>query len=224
MMISLQLIFGLFLGYACGSFIEAIIHRYILHAPQNFLKYWKKHYKLFGFLYREYEIHKIHHYQTFRINTVTQFENENERLKLNDRLSLRGIEFVRHVERVQYGLRAQPSMLLPVSILISIIFGIPIICILGNWVFLGSIPFMYFLPYFMSRVLHPFSHMSYKQALSKSSSPIIRFIIRTNAYKYLIDRFIHHQYISCNYNLILGADYFLKWNRKISFSNQKKDE
>ena len=167
--------------------------------------------------------HNIHHFKTFKFNNVTQFVSPEERQKLDHEMFLKDVQFAGHLKKTKYGLRAQPNGLLFISLFASIVLGTPILLMLGVWVFIGTIPFMYFLPYFMSRVIHPFVHMPYEQALNSTSSILLRRFLKTE-YMQRIIRYhsLHHKYISCNYNLVLGADYILNWNHKERLEDKNK--
>jgi hypothetical protein len=212
MLIIAKLIAGFFIGYGIGSMAEAMIHRYVLHAPRSLVRYWKKHYTFLGFLYREYLIHRIHH-------QVTQVGAGQ---KIAELLFGMGEKFALHVIKTKYGLLAQRRGLFYYLIIMSVLFCLPMFLFVDGWVTLGAIPCSCFLPFFMSRYLHPISHNGDEDA----RRPVLfRYLLRTKYIREVIRyHFIHHAHGSCNYNLILGADYLLGWRKKASAADYQQME
>lgn len=212
-----QLGMGMLLGYIGATISESLVHRYVLHAPKSFITYWSKHPRLFSALLWEHYVHKIHHYRTFKKDHVTQFVSKEEQMMLDAYIDCHNDkDRAERLKKNKYGLFSQPKGILFVGGLTTIFFVIPYYFIFGAWVALGSMPFVYFLAYFMSRYIHPFAHTAYEVQI-QSSSLLIRLLLRTPYFRSVIRyHYVHHKYIYCNYNLALGADRLFGWVRQQS--------
>jgi hypothetical protein len=207
----LRIIIGLVLGYLIGSLLESLIHKYVLHASDSVVRYWKKYPKIFRPFLQERYIHEIHHRHTFKRDFVTQFESVDEINQLHAMISPLKAELVSHIKKTEYGLFAQPKGLLYIGIITSVLFAIPMYYLLGFWVLVGAAIPMYFLAYIMSRYIHPYSHMKYEDVFRKSSG-FLGILIKTRyAQKVIRYHFLHHENNRCNYNLILGFDFLVGW-------------
>ena len=80
------------------------------------------------------------------------------------------------------------------------------------WAAAGIIAMVIFYLWLAEHV-HPYIHLSHKAAL-KSASPPMKIFINSRYFGYLAKHhYLHHKYINCNFNLLLGADYLLGCHR-----------
>lgn len=222
-LILLKLLTGFILGYIISSIVEAFVHKYVLHASASSLRLWRKYPKIFWPLTQEHYIHAIHHGRTFKEDYVTQFRDESEQNKLDSELySTNPNKLVDHIKKTEYGLFAQPRGAFYMGIITTVVFAIPIYFLFGFWVLIGTIFPFYFLAYIMSRYVHPFSHQDFETAI-QDAPYLLRKLLRTKYLQMVIrHHFIHHEYPLHNFNLILGADYFLGWHKKPKEEDREK--
>lgn len=212
MRILAQIAFGLVLGYLAGSLTESSLHRLIKHAGRRGRSFWARFPRLCEPFRRAYYSHHIvHHALTFRQDFVTQFRNEDERRALDQRLTGTFGELIR---REQYGLTLRGWGIVAFNLpLLPILLLIP--AVLGPWVFLGSLPGL--AAYSSITIfLHPYLHQRHDDAIG-AAPRVIAWLLRTRYVKAAArNHYLHHRYLNCNYNLLLGGDYLLRQHRSPS--------
>ena len=209
MHIAAQIIAGLGIGYAVASFTESTLHRLIKHARSGGRAVWNRHPRVFlPFVRAFYSHHVVHHALTFRQDYVTQFRDEAEKQELDRQLTG---EFGELIRREQYGLTLRGSGILAFNA--PIIPFVPLIGLtLGPWVLLGALPGL-FAYSGITIFLHPYLHRRYSDSI-RDAPPILRWLLRTKFIRAAArNHYLHHRYIRCNYNLLLGADYVLGQHR-----------
>ncbi len=202
--ILLRILSGFFLGYVIASWSESFFHQHIGHASPRLRRFWER-YPLIGtpFLAAFYCHHIIHHSLTFRKDFVTQFESEEERLRLNARIPA---HWLKSVVQDDYGLTLRGAakflFVAPITPFVPVIY-----LLFGPWVLLGaSIP-MFFIYPMMSKWLHPLIHKA-EEGLLHTCTPLEQRIMNSWYMKLVLrDHFLHHEYVNCNYNLLRGGDY-----------------
>lgn len=210
MSIILQVFAGIALGYLAATLAESFLHRAILHAGSRMRRYWKRHPLLCTpFLRAYYCHHVVHHGLTFKKNHVTQFQDEQERGRLDSRLPIR---WARLLREEQYGLTLRGSGLL--MFVLPVVPLLPLIYFLcGTWVTIGAaIPLLIIYPC-MSMVIHPVLHLPHEAACSSASWIFVRLLKTPYMQAVMRNHYLHHQYGDCNFNLLLGGDYLLGVHR-----------
>ncbi len=214
-----QLLCGLAWGYVVASLCESFFHRHILHANARFRQLWKRHPLIFGVCQSAYYTHHvIHHVRSFRQSFVTQFLDEQERQCVDA-----GIPeaYRRQVRAEKYG-----TTLTKIGALWYVAPSLPVFLVTflvcGRWVTFGmAVPILLLYPW-MSMVVHPFIHRRYKDAVAELSYPLSWFM-STRYMRFVIrHHYLHHQYIKCNYNLLIGADLLLGAHRSASAEDLEK--
>lgn len=200
-----SLIMGLVLGYLIATLLESALHRYIKHWGPYGRSIWKR-YPLLSLLFmRAYYSHSIvHHGLTYTHDIVTQFNNKEHKQRVDRKLCGHFGELVR---QETYGLSLTGWGIFAFNI--PIIPFVPIIgAFLGPWVLVGALPGL--IAYSsVTKYLHPYLHQRYEIAIVEAP-PIIRRILATRYMKISAqNHYMHHQYLNCNYNLLLGGDYLL---------------
>lgn len=196
---------GFMPGYILASWIESYMHQNVSDAPLKVVKGWKKYPRLFRYLIRtNYSHHVIHHIKTYKKDHVTQFTTEAERVEL-DKLLYGMDSHGRIIIDSKYAVKLHGS-----GALVFIAPLVPIIplshFLLGPMATIGCCLALALPPLF-SNYLHPYLHMPYASALN-SSPWWLRPIIRTGYFRAMcINHFLHHRYMTSNFNLVLGADW-----------------
>jgi hypothetical protein len=213
MSILLQVLIGLPIGYLIASLAESFLHRNIQHAGGRVRKFWLRYPRLFKpFLRAFYSHHTIHHARTFRRDFVTQFQSKEEQEAV-DRIMPPG--WLEQIKQEEYGLTLKGfgviMFLLPVLPCVPLLFWLT-----GPWVTAGAmIPLLIVYP-LMSKWVHPLLHRAHEDAVS-GATPLEAWILKTAYMKAVVrGHYLHHRYINCNYNLLLGGDFLLGVHRKSS--------
>jgi len=205
MSIIAQIIAGLGIGYLVATLTESSLHRLIKHARTGGRAVWKRYPRLFHpFLRAFYSHHVVHHVLTFRQDFITQFRNKAEKEELDKQLIGAFGELIR---REQYGLTLRGYGILAFNA--PILPFVPLIGFaLGPWALLGALPGL--CAYSSITIfLHPYLHRRHVDAI-REAPPLIRLLLKTSFVKAAArNHYLHHRYLRCNYNLLLGGDYLL---------------
>ncbi|MFN4149458.1 MAG: hypothetical protein ACK4IX_00810, partial [Candidatus Sericytochromatia bacterium] len=88
-----------------------------------------------------------------------------------------------------------------------------LLCFLGGkWFTIGAL-FPLFFYEWLAHFVHPYVHMSYNEAL-RTAPNSIRWFLLTPYFKFLAQHhYLHHKYVNCNFNLLLGGDIIWKNQR-----------
>lgn len=203
------ILFGVIFGYFVIAVTESISHGTLLHASGDRREFWTKFGKVSNyFLDSWYSHHVVHHYKTFRTNYVTMFDNKEHEVSLRDTLIRNGKE---QVVLDSYGLRIG-SFYKKIQYLYTHVIQIALISYFGGpWVTLGLlIPICFYV--WVAEYVHPYIHLPYSVAL-ESAGPLMRVFLKTSYFKFLTrHHFLHHKYVNCNFNLMLGGDVF--WGKQ----------
>ncbi len=215
--IILQFALGLCIGYAVGSFVESFMHEYVSDALPKFVRAWQRSPRLCKLLIdTHFSHHTIHHVKTYRLNHVTQFRSEEERLILIRLLRARG----NHGNTVIRGafatkLHGQGAVVFVAPLLILFpffMFAMPTATFVGSAITL-------LLPAFMSHFVHPYIHQPFSMGQSAAPKWLAWFLRSRYGMAVYRNHFMHHRYGgTSNFNLVLGADYV---RRKLRTPSQK---
>ena len=204
-----QIAAGLVLGYLVATLTESSLHRLIKHARSRGRAVWKRYPRVFQpFIRAYYSHHVVHHALTFRQDFVTQFRDRAEQEQLDEQLTG---EFGALIRREQYGLTLRGSGI--VAFNLPIVPFVPLIGFaLGPWVLLGALPGL--CAYSAITIfLHPYLHRRHSEAVREAPGAI-RWLLHTRYIRAAArNHYLHHKYIRCNYNLLLGGDYLLSQHR-----------
>lgn len=205
----IQLVCGVVLGYLVLCISESASHRHFLHASPRIRKFWQRIGSVGRYIHNSwYSHHVVHHYRTFRQDHVTQFTSAGEEAVLRDDLTRRG---KRQIALNSYGLRVGS----PTEFIKYVYPHVPhyaLLCWLGGIWFTAGALLPVLMYQWLAHYVHPYLHMNYAQALT-TASPLMRPFLRSRYFRFLAQHhFLHHKYVHCNYNLLLGGD--LVWQRQ----------
>ncbi|HET6378302.1 MAG TPA: hypothetical protein VFG05_08375 [Methylocella sp.] len=208
---------GFVCGYLAASLCESLFHRIIGHASPALRRLYRKAGPPGQAMIVSWHAHHaVHHILTFRADHVTQFMSGSEQARLDAHLKKRhaggviacgyGLMIGRRPE--SFAKFMAPS--LPVFLALSLLGG----C----WFALGAFAPFCAMPVF-SQFVHPYLHMRHELVL-KQGPALIRLFARTRYFKYLArHHWLHHRYMGCNYNLLLGGDVLLGVHRRAALQD-----
>ncbi len=209
MTILIQILSGVLIGYAVLCVSESASHHHFLHAGPRIRKFWQRMGAIGSYVHNSwYSHHVVHHYRTFCLNHVTQFRSPEEEIALREDLTLRG---KRQIALNSYGLRVG-SFKEFIKYVYPHVPHYALLCFWGGpWFSLGALlPVLFY--QWLAHFAHPYLHMNYAQAL-KSASPWMLPFLRSRYFRFLAQHhFLHHKYVHCNFNLLLGGD--LIWRKQ----------
>jgi hypothetical protein len=214
LMLLVNLIVGFCVGYVMASLIESYMHEYVSDAPRRRVELWRRYPRLLKYLIRtNYSHHVIHHCRTFKQDHVTQFRSDAEREALDALLRQEGMHG-EIIMRSRYAVKLHGSgSMVFVAPLLPVI---PLTIALGGWSLTLGACLALTLPPLFSNFVHPYLHMRYSDALAQAPwwlKPLVR-----SAYFRRVARhhFLHHRYVMCNFNLVLGGDRWRGMHRPAS--------
>lgn len=195
---------GVLTGYLIASFIESYTHEHVSDAPQRAVKRWMRHPRLFHYLIRtRHSHHVVHHRRTFKQDFVTQFRSVQEQARLDIELQTDPSTADR-IRRSGYAVRLHGSgglvfifPLLPIVPVAALVFN--------GWVAVGICAALALPPLF-SHYIHEYLHMPHIEAVRKA--PVLTaWLLRRRYFRAMArNHYMHHRYVACNFNLVLGAD------------------
>lgn len=213
-LIPAKIFIGFALGYLIATLVESFIHQHVFHSKQKRLKKSINCPRIFNYLIdTRYSHHIVHHCKTFQQDYVTQFPNLQESQKLDKELATRG----RHGQIIKesgYGIKLQGSGAL--VFITPFLPGIPLtITLLGIPGLCGAIVAMA-LPALLTNFAHTYLHMPHEKAVTSAHFPI-SLLLQTRYFRAIArNHFLHHRYVMCNFNLLLGGDILRCVSRKPS--------
>lgn len=202
-MIYTHILSGLLIGYLVLCISESASHRYFLHANRAIRNFWQRFGPIGNYIHNSwYSHHVVHHYRTFRQNHVTQFRSKEEEQALREDLTQRK---KKQIALNSYGLRIG-SFKEFIKYVYPHVPHYALLCYLGGpWFTVGAL-IPVFTYQWLAHFVHPYLHMNYAEAL-KTASPAMRLFLQTRYFRFLAQHhFLHHKYVHCNYNLLLGGD------------------
>lgn len=208
-----EILSGIVLGYVLFSISESVVHSHLLHARVHTRKWWHKLGYFGAYINNSwYSHHVVHHCRTFKNNHVTMFDSTLQESELKNFLIENGKE---PIVLSDYGLRIGNSYE-KIRYLYPHFLWLVIACYMGGTYFTLGILVPLFFYLWVAEYAHPYLHLPRDKAIEKAS-PLMRLVIKTSYFKYLTrHHYLHHKYINCNFNLMLGADWFLKCHRSPS--------
>lgn len=201
---------GSVLGYILFSIAESIVHKYLLHAEWQTRESWRRLGYLGDYLNNSwYSHHVIHHFRTFKTNHVTLFDSERQKRELDQLLIANDKKLI---ILNSYGLRVG-NLHENIRYCYPHLWWVFIICYFGEgWFALGVlVPLFFYI--WIAEYVHPYIHLSHHERIA-TASPFMKLAMRTDYFKFLVQHhYLHHKYINCNFNLMLGADWLLGCHR-----------
>lgn len=213
------LVAGAALGWMAASFNESLVHDKVLHV-RDLPEFGKSTNSVVSQIYSagpswvQQPIYsawfghtKIHHYQTFKQDHVTQFRNDAERAKLDTYLMKKGEERLIDEEYgatlgwdgyVRFQAVASPTYTAAMGAAYALGAG-PAFAV-GF-----TLPAVIF-PLF-SKEYHRYTHMPAKKALATASPPMRAFLKSPMSRHILRHHFVHHVDDHVNFNLMPGGDW-----------------
>jgi hypothetical protein len=204
---------GAVLGYILFSVFECMAHKYVLHAKRSTRNSWARLGSLGAYINDSwYAHHVIHHYKTFQTDHVTQFDSAQQEQELNQWLIARG---KRSSVLSNHGLRVG-NFLEKIRYLYPHLPWITVVCYLGGGEFAIGVLIPLFFYVWVAEHVHPNMHRPHQEAM-RIASPLMKHLLNTRYFKALVrHHYLHHKFVDCNFNLMLGADWFLGCHRSPS--------
>lgn len=211
MLVLAQILLGAVVGYITVSLAESFLHRNIQHASKTVRALWTI--PLLGPVLKRswYDHHVIHHHATFRSSYIRQFSSCDQRLALERKLT-----------QLNYGSTIDRKFGMSLGGVSNIArFVLPVIpavaaemLLLGVWAWPGIVVAAVVYP-MMSKYFHSYMHATCAEATRAPWH--IRWLV-TSSYGRAVrlHHWMHHQYETCNYNLIIGGDWLLGVHRGAS--------
>jgi hypothetical protein len=190
---------GLAIGYLVGTYLESFYHDRLQHGHKSV----NSSVRAFARARASHET--VHHRMTFRTDHVTQFTSEEERSRVDAFLDAEWPDMADAVKRESYGVGlglwgvAQFALaLFPPLLLVW-----PLV---GHAATVASLFPVCLVPLLSSKV-HRYLHMPYECALKEASWPA-RLLLRSwYGRRVWRHHWMHHRYVRCNYNLLMGGDW-----------------
>ena len=203
----LDLMTSLITAYVATSMWETLVHWKILHASRRRRQQWKRLGGVFNLLRKAYFSHAvIHHRKTYKTNYYVQFDSTEDKNALDARLKPRP---QLRILGNRYGLDVSGFWETAVFIAVPVVISTSLFLLLcPDFVCLGVL--IALSPLLLSKYLHPLLHaeatgpLEPHTFLSRLRLRRSRFFIYIRRYHYL-----HHEDVSCNYNLLPGGDWLL---------------
>jgi hypothetical protein len=225
------------LGFAGGVFLsslhESFVHEYLGHARTKTREFWKRHPRIFLPLVEGFWLHHVvHHGKTYRDGYLEQFGKSLDRDKVDAwgpevfyrMFDAKDQEWVRkrlppgtlieHLHAAEYGLGAVSVVKFASTVfpLVLLVF-----CAAPFWMAVSAAVPMLFVYPAMSNTLHRrIMHVPQDGTVSVDRPEASKsWFVGTAALKALERwHWMHHEYIYCNYNLLVLADFFRRGARR----------
>jgi hypothetical protein len=211
---------GVACGYFASTLIESLFHHRVSDAPRRTLHFWLGYPRLFGiFIRANYSHHTIHHGRTFRADYVTQFGSEEEKNALDAELAARG-SHGRLIVESQYAMTLHGSGALS---FIAPFVPLAVLCFVygGSAFGLGFFLLSCASPW-LNTYIHRYLHMPQAKALGQAS-PLVRVFLKSSYYRRLVAyHYLHHKYVACNFNLLIGGDWIRDRLAGLSYARRKE--
>lgn len=202
MRILLYFLGGISLGYIAMSWAESFLHHHVQHATRSTQLFWRRFPRLFRvFLDANFSHAKVHHALTYATRFTQQFDSSEQRDRVDAMLhGARGAL----IKQERYGVSLSSWGIL-MFFLPTLPVPIAIYLLLGGVGLLGCTPWLA-LYALMSKYMHPYIHAS-REEVQRTAPRLIAWMFRTRyMQKVVCNHFMHHKYVKCCFNLMLGGD------------------
>jgi hypothetical protein len=239
--LSCQIFIGFGLGIFLSSMHESIVHQYLGHAKTKTREFWRKHPRVFLPLLEGFFLHHVvHHGKTFRDGYLEQFGKSLDSQSVDawapeafyrlfesrDQEYVRRVlppyKVVEHLHAADYGLGAVSAIKFASTVfpLVIIVFAVA-----PFWMALSAaLPMLFVYPAMSNSIHRHIMHVPQDGGVkvARNDSSLGWFI--GSAYMRAVERWhwMHHEYIYCNYNLLVLADFFRGARRKPSEKDLEK--
>jgi hypothetical protein len=212
---------GILAGYLASTLIESLFHHKVSDAPRRTLRYWNRYPRLFAiFIRANYSHHVVHHGKTFQGDYVTQFRNAGEKKALDEELAARGAHG-RIIRESQYAMSLHGSG--AISFIAPFVPLAVLSFVYGGWAFGLGFAVLSCVSPWMNTYIHSYLHMPQEQALRRASA-FMKPLLRTRYFKRLVaHHYLHHKYVACNFNLMLGGDWLRDRFADLWHSGERKE-
>lgn len=211
MQVLCEIIVGLTFGYLLATLSESAFHRLIGHATPSRQRAWRQTPDFFSpFILSHFRHGIVHHYLTCKSDFVTMFADRKEKDRVIAFAHRRGdmeIDAYHCDFGVTIGWRGfiyfnfLTLPLLPVVLLL-----------MGRFCALGYVLILVITPS-LSRWIHPYLHRDLRKP-GVYAPMAMRLLLQSGYFRYLRrHHYLHHKYLDCNYNLLLGGDWLLGVHR-----------
>lgn len=235
-----QLGIGFIFGIFASSMHESHVHQHLGHAKTATREFWKRHPRICLPLIEGFFLHHIvHHAKTYREGYLEQF---GESLSAEDVDSWAPEAFYRlfaaadqswirtkvppallidHLHQADYGLGAVSAIKFASTVLplVGVIFVIA-----PFWMAVATaVPMLFVYPAMSNTIHRNMMHVSQDGSASMHPHSSARWFVGTRLMQALERwHWMHHEYIYCNYNLLVLADFFRGVRRQPSEQDLRK--
>jgi hypothetical protein len=220
---------------------ESIVHQYLGHAKAKTREYWKKHPRIFLPLIEGFFLHHVvHHGKTFREGYMEQFGGSLNAQSVDawapesfyrlfadkDQDWVRKVlpphKLVEHLHAADYGLGAVSGVKFASTTFPLVLF---VFAVAPFWMAVSAVlPMLFVYPAMSNSIHRQIMHVPQdgEVKVARNDSSLVWFI--GTAYMRAVERWhwMHHEYIYCNYNLLVLADFFRGARRKPSKKDLEK--
>jgi hypothetical protein len=206
-----QIIFGLTTGYLSATLSESTFHRLIGHASPSHQRAWRRIPDRFSpFVLSHFRHGIIHHHLTFKSNFVTKFADCQEKDRVTA-LALRKGDTDIAADHCDFGLTIGWRGFFYFNLL-TLPFLPVIFLLMGPFCALGYALMLVVTPS-LSRWIHPYLHQDLRKTGDNAPSAL-RFLFESGYFRSVRrHHYLHHKYLDCNFNLLLGGDWILGVHR-----------
>jgi len=195
----MNLVLLIIIAYLVATLWEHYFHRDILHASAKVVRKWQNsNFWLDKMWYHGYYTHHIiHHKKTFQKEYTKQFENKEQKEKLDKYLV---DKFGNSEGNRNYGLTVN-TIYEYLMFILPLLFLFPILIVLLKLYQIIIFGLVMMLPLLLSKYIHPLLHKEIKNDWFYNNF-YIKLIYQTH--------YIHHKDDSKNFNLLWGGDWIRK--------------
>ena len=238
--IPLAICVGVVLGIPLSSLHKSFVHQFLGHAKTKIREFWRRHPRLFLPLIEGFFLHHVvHHGKTYRDGYLVQF---GERLDMNAvdtwapeafyrlfdaedqgwvRRRLPPKTVIEHLHAADYGLGAVSGFKFASTVLplVAVIFVLA-----PFWVAVGAaLPLLFVYPAMSNSIHRNIMHINQDGGHERGKHWLTSWLVGT-AYMKALERWhwMHHEYIYCNYNLLVLGDFLRGARRRPSQEDLEK--
>lgn len=206
-----QISFGLIAGYLSATLSESAFHRLVGHASPSHQRAWRNKPDFFSpFILSHFRHGIVHHHLTFRSDFLTKFADCQEKDRVTALAHKKGdIEIA--ADHCDFGLTIGWLGFFYFN-LVTLPF-VPVILLLVGPIGASAYALMLVITPSLSRWIHPYLHQDIRKP--GGNVPIVIRLLLNSGYFRTVRRhhYLHHKYLDCNYNLLLGGDWLLGVHR-----------
>lgn len=206
-----QIFVGFIAGYLSATLSESVFHRLVGHALPSHQRAWRKLPDVFSpFILSHFRHGIVHHHLTFRSDFLTKFSDFQEKERVTALAHRKGDREIAD-DHCDFGLTIGWLGFLYFNLVTLPL--VPVMLLLVGPIGALAYALMLVITPSLSRWIHPYLHQDIRKG--GGDVPIVIRALLNSGYFRAVRRhhYLHHKYLNCNYNLLLGADWLLGVHR-----------